>query len=64
MPLNLEKLHQHLMKINQHIIFLKQCKEEGVIPDGMHLNNVTNINKNNRLLKNTMIKIRNNMLQW
>ena len=61
-PLNLEKLYQKSMRMNQHIIFLKQCKKENVIPNGMYLNNVTSNIKNNRLLINTMSKIRNNML--
>lgn len=52
------------MKINQHIIFLKQCKKEDVIPNGMHLNNVKNINKNKILLYKTMKTIKNNMLEW
>ena len=62
--LNLEKLYQKSMKINQHITFLKQCKQENVIPNGMYLNNVTNNIRNKKLLRNTMTKIRNNMLTW
>lgn len=52
------------MKINEHIIFLKQCKKEDVIPNGICLKNTANINKNNKLLADTMIKIRNNILEW
>ena len=62
--INVEKLHQKSMKIGQHIDFLKRCKEGGVVPRGMYLNNKTNIYQNNMLLHETMIKIRNNTLTW
>jgi len=62
--LYLEKSYQKLAKINHHIIFLKQCKKEGVIPHGMHLNHTTNTNKNKKLIDDTMIKMRNNTLNW
>ena len=39
---NVEKTHQKLMKNNEHIDFLKQCRQEGVIPKGMQVNNTTN----------------------
>ena len=59
-----QKLHQRSVKITEHIVFLKQCKREGVIPRGMYVNNMTNISRNNRLILQTMIKIRNNTLEW
>jgi uncharacterized pyridoxamine 5'-phosphate oxidase family protein len=43
---NMEKAYQKLMKNNEHINFLKQCKQKGVIPKGMQVNNITNINRN------------------
>ena len=61
---NVEKLHQKLMKINQHIDFLKKCKKAGVIPNGMRINNTTCVGKNTHLIYTTMIKIRNNTLEW
>ena len=62
--LNLEKLYQKSMKMNQCITFLKQCKHENVIPNGLYLNNETNNIRNKKLLLNMMTKIRNNMLTW
>ena len=60
--LNLEKQHQRSMKTNQHISFLKQCKREMIIPQGMYLYNVTGVTENDHLLRQTMNKMRNNTL--
>ena len=52
------------MLANQHINFLRKCKQNGVIPHGMQMNNTTNINRNTILLNSTMKKLRNNTLEW
>ena len=61
---NLEKLHQKLMKTNHHVLFLKRCKKEGVIPKGMCMKNNINNNKNDKILEDAKRKMRNNVLQW
>jgi hypothetical protein len=60
----LEQLYQKRVKLEQHIQFLNECKRYNLIPQGMNLKNVTSINKNQRILNNTMIKIRNNTLEF
>ena len=52
------------MKLNHHVLFLKQCKKEGVIPKIMYTKSSTNRNKNDKELKETMNKARNDVLQW
>lgn len=60
---NLEQLYQKSVRIDQHIEFLKKCKKMNLIPHGMYLKNVTSSRKNEHLLNNTMIKMRNNTLE-
>ena len=60
---NLEKLYKKKTKDEQHIIFLQYCKQNNLIPHGFRLKNTTDSNKNQKLLLQTMFKIRNNTLQ-
>ncbi len=60
---NLEKLYKKNTKLTEHIQFLKQYKQHNVIPNFLKLKDTTEINKNQKLLKQTMHKIRNNTLQ-
>ena len=50
------------MKLNEHIHFLKICKQNNVIPNGLMLKHTTHTYRNKQLLENTMIKMRNNLL--
>ena len=59
---NIEKLYQKIMKLNEHIHFLKSCKQNNVIPNGLVLKHTTGTYRNKQLLENTMIKMRNNLL--
>ncbi len=56
----LEKLYQQKMRIDEHIAFLKECKQQNVIPMGMLIKNTTQLRSNRELIHNTMTKIRNN----
>jgi hypothetical protein len=60
---NLEKLYKKKTKLTEHINFLEQCKQHNLIPNGLKLKDTTKINRNEKLLKQTMHKIRNNTLQ-
>jgi hypothetical protein len=60
---NLEKLYKKKTKEEQHVEFLQQCKQQNLIPNGLKLKNTTNLYKNQELLRQTIFKIRNNLLQ-
>ncbi|CAF2990126.1 unnamed protein product [Rotaria sp. Silwood2] len=60
---HLEKLHVKQSKLEEHIDFLKKCKQNNLIPNGLHLKNTTYIYKNTQLLNKTMHKIRNNLIE-
>ena len=61
---HLEKLIINKTKIEEHIKFLKICKNKNIMPNGFIIKNKTNCYKNNLILLNAMIKIRNNTLNW
>ena len=59
---NLEKLFKKKTNFEQHVEFLQQCKQHDLIPKGLTLKNTTKSMKNDKVLKSTMYKIRNNVL--
>ena len=59
----MEKLHKKRTIEKQNINFLVQCKQHNLILNGFKLKNITNLNKKEKLLRQTMYKIRNNTLQ-
>lgn len=61
---HLEKRIIKKTKIEEHIKFLKSCKDQNLIPKGFVLKNNIKYYKNDLVLLNTMIKIRNNTLNW
>ena len=61
---HLEKLYKKQTKLEQSIKFLVQCKQHDLIPNGFKIKNTTNINKNEKLIRQTMCKIRNNTLKY
>jgi hypothetical protein len=61
---HLEKLLIRKTETEEHINFLKQCKQHNVIPKGFIIKHKTNNYKNEITIYNTMIKLRNNTLQW
>ena len=61
---NIEKLYQKQTKIDQHVIFLKKCKQLNLIPKGLYLKNVTGLSKNRTLISQMIEKIRNNLLEY
>jgi hypothetical protein len=60
---NLEKLYKKETKLTEHINFLEQCKHHNLISNSLKLKDTTKIKRNEKLLKQTMHKIRNNTLQ-
>ena len=60
---NLERLFKKKTKLEQHVEFLQQCKQHDLIPKGLTLKNTTKSMKNDKVLKSTMYKIRNNVLE-
>ena len=60
---HLEKLMLKLTKIETHIQFLQECKKHNVIPRGMSLKCTSNVYKNKKLIKETMYKVRDNILE-
>ena len=61
---HLEKLIKNKTRIKGHIKFLKYCNDQNLISNGFIIKNNTNCYKNDMVLLNTMIKIRNNTLNW
>jgi hypothetical protein len=61
---NIETIFQKKMKIDEHIIFLKKCKQNNVIPKGLYIKNTTHHHKNDQLLNKTMQQLRNNLLDF
>ena len=61
---NVETLYQKKMKVEEHIQFLKECKQYNVIPKGLHLKHKTQYHKNHHLLNRTMEQLRNNLLHY
>jgi hypothetical protein len=60
----IEQLHQKYTRIETHIIFLKKCKYNNVIPHGLQIKDNTNIKKNRKLLFETSEGIKNNLLEF
>ena len=59
---HLEKLIRKQAKTKHHIRFLKECKNNDLIPKGFIIKNNTNNYKNKEIINDTMRKIRNNTL--
>ena len=59
---HLGKLYKKRTIEKQNIRFLIQCKQHNLVPNGFKLENTTNLTKNEKLLRQTMYKIRNNIL--
>ncbi|CAF1330184.1 unnamed protein product [Didymodactylos carnosus] len=61
---NLEKLRLEVIRTEARVNFLQECKKNNIIPRGMIIKSNYNIYKNNKLLSETMNKIRDNTLAW
>ena len=61
---HLEKLYKKQAKLEQSIRFLVQCKQYYLIPNELKIKGTTNINKNGKLISQTMYKIRNSTLKY
>ena len=58
----LEKLMLKMINIESHVKFLQEYKNYNVIRRGMMIKNTNNVYKNKRFLKETMCKVRDNIL--
>ena len=61
---NLEKLTIKRTRIEEHIKFLKACKIHNLLPKVFIIKNKTNYIRKKELIHNTMVKMRNNTLNW
>ena len=61
---HLEKLILKKTKIEAHVKFLKHCKDQNLIPKGFVIKKNTDCYKNYAILLNTMIRMRNNTLNF
>ena len=59
-----EKLHQKKTKIDEHIMFLKECKNQKLIPNGLRLKIATNSIKSRDLIKKTNMKLLQNLINY
>ena len=60
----LERLYVKQSKLEEHINFLKACKSNNLIPNGLQLKDTTRIYKNSQILQSTMSSMRNNLLEF